>query len=156
MSHSEAQIEQHLRPVVEVLRQGLGADLTALVLFGSRARGYATLESDWDFLLIARDPPARPLQRHFHLKALLPEHWRARVSILAKTPQEFEVGLPSLYLDIALDAVVLYDPQGYLRRRLADIRRAIARLNLQRECQGRDLIWRGAPTPWSLRWEELP
>lgn len=155
MSHSEAQIEQRLRPVVEALRHGLGADLTALALFGSRARGDATPESDWDILLIARDLPARPLQRHFHVKALLPEHWRARVSILAKTSQEFEARLPSLYLDIALDAVVLYDPQGYLRARLADIRRAIARLNLQRERQGRDLIWRGAPMPWSLHWEEL-
>lgn len=80
MSHSEAQIEQYLRPVVEALCQGLGADLTALALSGSRARGDATSESDWDVLLVARDLPMRPLQHHFHLKALLPEHWRARVS----------------------------------------------------------------------------
>jgi len=44
-----------LTPVVSALREGLGDDLVALVLFGSRARGDHYPQSDWDLLLIAPD-----------------------------------------------------------------------------------------------------
>ena len=95
-----------LTEAVQALRQGLGEDLVAVVLYGSRARGEADLESDWDLLVIARNLPEKSLQRHFRLKALLPDAWRGRVAALAKTPDEFEACLPALYLDIALDGVV--------------------------------------------------
>jgi hypothetical protein len=38
---------------------------------------------------------------------------------LAKTPQEFEEKISSLYLDIAQDGKILFDPQGYADQRLA-------------------------------------
>ena len=62
--------------------------------------------------MVARNLPEKPLQRHFRIKSLLPDAWRGRVTILAKTPSEFEVRLPALYLDIALDGLVLYDTDG--------------------------------------------
>ncbi len=148
-----------LMPVVDALRQGLGPGLVAVALFGSRARGDAAPESDWDLLVIAEQLPDRPLERHFQLKGLLPESWRARVSILAKTPTEFEARLPALYLDIALDAVILHDPTGYLESRLAYIREQIRRLGLRRERSDSDLVWRWqAPPPrgWSLEWRKEP
>ncbi|MDW8396795.1 MAG: nucleotidyltransferase domain-containing protein [Anaerolineae bacterium] len=79
MSPGEAHVKEALRPVVEALCQGLDGTLVSLALFGSRARGDATPHSDWDLLLIAHDLPARVLQRHFFLKTLLPERWRARL-----------------------------------------------------------------------------
>jgi uncharacterized protein len=58
------------------LKGGLGDKLIAVVLFGSRARGDANEDSDWDLLLIARDLPERVLRRHLWLKGMLPVVWR--------------------------------------------------------------------------------
>ncbi len=144
-------------PVVEALCGGLGPDLVALALFGSRARGEAAPESDWDLLVIAEHLPERPLERHFRLKALLPEAWRAQVAILAKTPAEFEARLPALYLDIALDAIVLYDPRSYLQPRLEYVKALIRHLGLHRERSEGDLVWRWQAIPpqdWRIEWRE--
>ncbi len=77
-----------LNQVVEALKQNLDDRLIAVVLFGSRARGEAQEESDWDLLIIARHLPPRPFQRHRYLKGMLPAIWRGCVSLLAKTPEE--------------------------------------------------------------------
>jgi hypothetical protein len=56
------------------------------------------------------------------------------------------------------DRLVLFDPQGYLSRRLSLIRRLIERKGLIRERRGRDLIWRWREYPgpnWSLEWSDL-
>jgi predicted nucleotidyltransferase len=142
-----------LAPVVEALSNGLGNDLLAVVLFGSQARGEATPESDWDLLVIARNLPSKTLARHFALKVMLPEAWRGRISLLAKTPQEFGSCLPALYLDIALDGIVLFDPQEYITPRLEWIRRQIQLYRLERQRLGRDLMWHGTPFAWSPKWE---
>ncbi len=159
MLQSVPDLVMTLRPVVQALRRGLGNDLVSVTLFGSRARSEAGPESDWDLLIIAHDLPPKPLERHFRLKALLPDGWRARVALLAKTPAEFEARLPALYLDIALDGVVLYDAEGYIAPRLAYIRERMTRLGLQRQRTNGDLTWRwraGPPPAWSLEWEERP
>jgi len=139
--------------VIEALRNGLGDDLLAVVLFGSRARGEATAESDWDLLLIARNLPSKTLARHFYLKTMLPASWRARVSLLAKTPQEFEAHIPPLYLDIALEGIVLYDPKHYITPRLAWLRRQIEARGLRRRHLGRDLVWDSPSPAWAFGWE---
>jgi hypothetical protein len=80
------------------------------------------------------------------------------VSLLAKTPEEFMAGLPDLYLDIALDGVILYDTGDYMTERLESLRALIRRKGLRREREGRDLIWRWEHPPgpdWSLEWEEV-
>ncbi|NUQ38242.1 MAG: nucleotidyltransferase domain-containing protein [Caldilineales bacterium] len=139
------------------LHRNLGADLVAVALYGSRARGDATEWSDWDLLVIARNLPQRHLDRHFFMKKMLPEGWRGLASVLAKTPEEFTAHLPALYLDIALDAVILFDTNGYLASRLTRLRRLIARVGLYREQTGADFAWRWRTSPglgWSLQWED--
>ncbi len=145
--------------IVSGLREGLGGDLVAVVLFGSRARGEAREGSDWDFLVVARDLPGGTLERAFRLKKMLPPPYRGEASLLAKTPEEFVAGLPDLYLDIALDGVILHDPDGYMAERLGYLRALIRRKGLRREKEGRNLIWRWERPPgpdWSLQWEETP
>jgi uncharacterized protein len=145
--------------VVLELGEGLGDDLVAVVLFGSRARDEAREGSDWDFLVVARNLPERTLERAFRLKKMLPPLYRGEASLLAKTPDEFTAGLPDLYLDIALDGVVLHDTDGYMTERLEVLRTLIRRKGLRREKEGRDLIWRWEQPPgpdWSLEWEEAP
>jgi len=153
MSPSEEALLARLAPVLEALRNGLGDDLLAVVLFGSQARGEADPQSDWDLLVIACNLPSKTLARHFYLKTMLPAAWRARISLLTKTPQEFESRLPPLYLDIALDGIVLFDRQEYITRRLEWIRQQIQRHHLQRLRLDRDLMWHGASPISTLGWE---
>jgi len=142
---------------VVALRTALGDRLVAVVLFGSRARGDAESSSDWDLLVITEGLPEKLLERHFFLKRLLPPGCGEAVSLLAKTPAEFEAHLPALYLDIALDGQNLYDPQGYAAQKLSILRRLIERAGLYRErTEAGDLWrWRQKPSgPWALEWEE--
>ena len=153
----QAEASASLPDVVAALKGGLGDKLTAVVLFGSRARGDANEDSDWDLLLIARDLPERVLRRHLWLKGMLPVVWRGQATILAKTPAEFDASLPSLYLDIALDGILLYDTDRFLASRLARLRRLIETRGLRREASQRDLVWRWDRFPgfdWSLEWEK--
>src|SRR5919199_1813217 len=144
-----------LNGVVSKLREGLGGDLVAVVLFGSRARREAHEGSDWDVLVIARRLLGRTLERAIWLKRMLPPEYRGEVSLLAKTPKEFMSNLPDLYPDIALDGIVLYDTDEYMAKRLRFLKALIRRRGLQREREGGDLIWREPHgTDCSLEWEE--
>jgi predicted nucleotidyltransferase len=157
-NQEKEQLRQVLSAVVTALRQGLGDNLVAVVLFGSRARGDATEASDWDLLVIARHLPPSFFQRHLQLKALLPIEWRGRVALLARTPAEFEAHLTSLMLDIALDGVVLDDPEGYAAEQLARLRKLIESKGLHRKQKGKDFIWNWERFPgfdWSLEWEAV-
>jgi predicted nucleotidyltransferase len=140
---------------VAALSEALGERLVAVVLFGSRARGDAKPESDWDLLVIAEGLPERTLDRHLFLKRSLRPGSRGPVSMLARTPAEFEGHLPSIYLDVAIDGEILYDPVGYARDRLSRVRRIIARCGLYREhTPAGDLwTWKREPTRrWVLHW----
>ena len=143
--------------VVSKLREELGDDLVAVVLFGSRARGEAREGSDWDVLIIACRLPERTLERAIQLKRMLPPDYRGEVSLLSKTPEEFMSNLPDLYLDIALDGIVLYDTGEYMAKRLGFLKALIQRKGLQREKEDGDLIWRQlTASNWTLEWEEIP
>lgn len=55
--------EPDLRTLIEHIHCHLGQCLDAAVLFGSRARGEANEESDWDLLIVVEDLPRSPLGR---------------------------------------------------------------------------------------------
>ncbi len=152
-SHQEQEI---LRQIVSALREGLGNRLVAVILFGSRARGDASDSSDWDILVIAEDLPSKVFARRALLLQALPQRYRGAISVLAKTPEEFEAHLPSLYLDIALDGRILYDWQNYAAQKLAALRRLIQRVGLYRERTPAGDVWRWRKEPvarWALQWE---
>jgi predicted nucleotidyltransferase len=158
-SKKQAGSLSQLANVLDALRHGLGEDLVSVVLFGSRSREEAGPESDWDLLVLARSLPERTMQRHFFLKRMLPEVWRGRIALLAKTPNEFEARLPALYLDIALDGIVLHDTEGYMAKRLHQLRDLLEQRGLRRERVGREMAWRWKQFPgfdWSLGWEAEP
>jgi uncharacterized protein len=137
------------------LRGALGERLIAVVLFGSQARGDATPESDWDLLVIARELPENHWERHLFFVNALPVSSRSGISILARTPEEFEKRIPSLHLDIALDGKILYDPLHYAAAKLSQIRNLIQKAGLARErTEAGDLwLWEKQPTgPWALEW----
>ena len=146
--------------VVGALKDGLSGRLVAVVLFGSRARGEGSETSDWDLLLIAEGLPAKTFDRSLYLKQLIPLEWRGRVSMLAKTPEQFHGAISSLYLDVALDGQILYDPRGFAVSRLGALRRGIEHLGLRRERIPEGFDWRWEKTPaasWPLSWPtEVP
>jgi hypothetical protein len=87
---------------------------------------------------------------------MLPAAERGWISLLAKTPQEFEASLPALYLDIALDGIVLFDPDHYIADKLVILRHLIGEKGLRRERAGQDLVWRWREFPgfgWAVEWE---
>jgi predicted nucleotidyltransferase len=149
--------EAILFQLVMALQEGLGERLVAVVLYGSRARDQAREASDWDLFVIATDLPARLWERHLLLKRFLPALYRGAVSLLAKTPQEFEKKIFSLYLDIAQDGKILFDPQGYAHRRLAALQRLMAETGLYRKESRGGQVWRWQQKPrqpWELQWRE--
>jgi predicted nucleotidyltransferase len=149
---------QAIAEVVAALRQGLGDNLVAIVLFGSRARDEADETSDWDLLVIAHHLPEKLFQRHLQLKAMLPVGWRGQVSLLARTPEEFTASLPALFLDIALDGIVLYDIDNYVAKRLTGLKRLLEKRGLHRERVQHEMVWRWQRFPgfdWALEWEAV-
>ena len=159
---SDSSEKQHdtnlLTEVIAALEQNLGDALVSVILFGSRARGDSHKSSDWDLLVIAHDLPLKLFERHAKLKTSLPVAWRADVAVLSKTPQEFETHLPSLFLDIALDGIILYDTNNYAREKLTKLKQFIQQQGLHREKIEHDWFWRWEHFPgfnWSLNWEEV-
>ncbi len=146
-----------LAPVLEALRNGLGDALLAVVLFGSRARGEAGPESDWDLLVIAENLPDSPWQRQKQILSLLPQAWRHQVNVLAYTSSEWFARVTPLALEIALDGIVLYDnTHALLPARLAALRKRLSDLGLERQAIGEGewvWLWRDEPQRhWRLEW----
>ena len=133
MAAKGQKIKEALRPLVESLREGMGQNLIALVLFGSRARGEQRWGSDWDIFVLARSLPVSPMKRYAGLRSLRNEEPDGGVSFLAKTQMEFEEGFPSFYPDLALDGVILHDTDGYMEAKLRRIREIIKETGLKRE-----------------------
>lgn len=140
---------------LDALKAGLGENLPAVALFGSRARAEQRPGSDWDLFVLANTLPLHPLDRQTYLKAMLPLRARTKVSVLAKTQKEFESDLLPVYLDIASDAIILFDPQGYLSARLQEVREIIQSDGLQRRRLKGEGMWDWVEPPrgvWEVTW----
>lgn len=146
-----------LEQVVKVFREELGDSFLGAALFGSSARGEARIDSDWDVFIIADDLPANAFERQMFLRALLPREVGTKVSVMAKTREEFERRLLPIYLDIATDAVILFDPKGYLKKKFERIREILRKEGLVRKRVHDTWVWawkspRGRC--WELDWYE--
>lgn len=148
--------EQFLNDIVGVFKDHMGSDLVAVVLYGSWARGESRPGSDVDLLLIARNLPSDRLARAHYVHRLVVGRFRPRVSVLAKEPTEFEGYFPALYLDIGLDGIILYDPEGYMAGKLARIREIIEEAGLYRVRRDGELMWLWKRQPtlhWAIEWD---
>lgn len=114
--------------VVAQAADQFGADLRAVLVFGSWARGEAGDDSDVD-LLIVIDPGValvRSLYRTWD-EAAVPLTWDGRrLEVHFVHPPEAEEAPSALWAEAALDGLVLFDPGFDLSRRLIRIRKRIA------------------------------
>lgn len=156
-----AHLEAPLRELVDFLAQELGEDFVALALYGSRARGTAGEDSDVDLFLVAKNLNERLWTRDREMGRLTREVGPRRKSILSKTPEEFLSGFPSYYLDLGLDAIVIYDTDGFLADALKRIREITEEAGLRRRWLDEEQYayvwdWTGRkpiPGKWSVTWE---
>jgi predicted nucleotidyltransferase len=130
--------------VIGSLSRGLGKRLVAVALFGSRARGEARPDSDWDLLIVADGLPSSPFRRRMDIGNLLPAECRARVSVLPRTRAELLEHVSSLSLDIAVDGNIWHDPSGWLAHRLQAVRRHLEKAGLQRWHRTEGDVWIGS------------
>jgi len=140
---------------VEALKAALGERLVSVVLFGYRARGEGSGDSDWDMLVIAEGLAKSYWERHRVFYQAL-SNVGGTVSAVAKTPKEFSSYLAPLYLDVALDGQILFDRNGYVSGKLGELRRIITQAGLYRERTASGDIWRWKVQPvqpWAVEWE---
>lgn len=145
-----------IRQALNAWKVGLQARLVAVALFGSRARGEERVGSDWDLFVLAESLPQDPLDRQLYLKSMLPLSLASKVSVLAKTPAEFEKELLSVYLDIAADGVLIFDPHKYLGPRLEQVRQIARNAGLQRRRWKGEWVWKWKDSPrpgWEVNWQ---
>jgi len=149
-------IEPICQAVVQRLRETLGEKLIGVALFGSYARGDYHPGSDLDLLVIAEGLPAHPVERIQWLYNLVVSVAKKRVGFVAWTPTEFSHAFPSLYLDLGLDARILFDPSGFLSAGLKRVREIIEEAGLYRTQNGRNFAWRFKKPPqrgFQINWE---
>lgn len=140
--------------VVSHYRALLGEALDGIVLYGSRARGDAREDSDLDLFLVAEGLASDRFERARQLSPPLLGAEDPSVSVRALTPQEFDLDISPLDLDIATDGKILYERGNEMSRRLAIIRQRIEEAGLYRDD---DLVWRWRKEPkrarWAIRWD---
>jgi predicted nucleotidyltransferase len=142
--------------VVKRLREEFTDKLLGVILFGSRARKESRDDSDYDlFIILNIFLPISPFKRHKMIMSKLID--KGRVNFIIRTKEEFERDFPSLYLDLAMDGVILYDKDDYTRLRLERIRKLIDKAGLVRKKKhyGFDWCWKKQPKvyPWRIDWE---
>jgi predicted nucleotidyltransferase len=142
--------------LIEHLKTAFGDDFIALALFGSLARGEGDERSDLDIFCIIDNLPGKIYERKKLLSKIITKHIQRRFSIIAKTHSEFLDHFSSLYLDLGLDAKIIYDRDDFLKKKLKRIRNILEKAGLKRERDGRDFFWNWKTTPsqgWEIDWQ---
>jgi len=106
------------------IQKKLKGQLRALVLYGSSARGEIKEGSDIDLYIIADGLPDDRVERSLYLARLVAEcGFERKISLRGKRPEELNDILP-LYLDIAEDGLILYDPDMLARLFFQKVKKA--------------------------------
>jgi hypothetical protein len=135
--------ERYLKLLCDCFRETVKTmDVESFAIYGSVARGRAALNSDIDIMLISDDLTgslgARIEKLYGIEEALRPElEWlsknriRAGLSFYPLRKSEAQ-RLPSLFLDLTDDGVILYDRNRFLEATLLELKMKLLRLGARR------------------------
>lgn len=137
--------------VTEETRSHYGDRLISVVLYGSVARGTMRPDSDIDLLIVATPLPHGRMarMREFEgideaiasdLKAAARMGVRTDLSPIIKTPEEVGYGSP-LFLDMTLEARILFDRDGFFGRYLQGLKQRLQDLGSQRKQLAGGYYW---------------
>ena len=146
-----AYLQTLARQYTEQLKSTLGEQLVSVILFGSVARGEAGPYSDVDLFIVLEDAPRGMIRR----RALLEPARQALTPMLEKlwgngiytdfveiirTRNEALYFHP-VYLDMTLEAIFLYDKEGFMTEVLEQLRKRLQALGAQRKRLGKVWYW---------------
>ncbi|MCY4376318.1 MAG: nucleotidyltransferase domain-containing protein [Spirochaetaceae bacterium] len=134
-----------VRPLTDALMAEVHAEigdrLTAVVLYGSVARGEAHRWSDIDLFVVHRGDRETVSEAFLHAKLRLRNQRLAReltargvptVPVAVYRSEEELVDTPWLMLDMTHHGILLFDPRGVLGRKLARLRARLEELGSRR------------------------
>lgn len=145
-----------LKQIVKIYKGYLGNSLFSMVLFGSHARGDAKKTSDYDLFIIADGLPLKPFQRKLFIRKPLQGQFEERLCIIAKTREEMLNNFPSLFLDIGLDGIILFDKEEFFKHLQIKIKEIIHQAGLKRKRRNGEFSWEWKNPPqkgWEITWE---
>ena len=132
-----------LEHIVVGLIQNFWTRVISIVLFGSVAAGKARPESDVDLLIVIEDLPENYSERlkifrkaTEGIEEITLDLWRKYriyplVSPVILTPEEAEKTQP-FYLDMIETSVIILDKNGFMKRKLEDLRGRLSQLGARR------------------------
>jgi predicted nucleotidyltransferase len=152
----KASFDTVLASVTDACRSCYGLRLISLAVFGSVARGAMRPDSDIDLLLVVDPLPAGRLKRMEEFEkvetALVEELERCKregihtsLSPVFKTVEELRRG-SLLFLDMTLEARILYDPHAVLGDYLKALAARLQVLGSRRVRRAGGYYWRLTPT----------
>ncbi|MEM2144331.1 MAG: nucleotidyltransferase domain-containing protein [Candidatus Jordarchaeaceae archaeon] len=117
---------------VNCLVEELGVRLLGLALFGSIARGEGSEKSDLDFFVVTQGLEGDREQRKRKIyNTLAPVNKRFRRDVSVYTLEESEItDVTPLLINIAHDAIILFDPKEYLKKLFTRVREAVKKAGL--------------------------
>lgn len=134
----------YLEALTKALVERFGDSLLAIVLYGSVARGTASATSDLDLLIVQRGASPsyyerlkpvleveRALEEGETFQALVQQGLSPSVSPLFLSEEEAGENR-YIFLDMVEEAVVLFDPEGFFTRRMAELRERLKELGARR------------------------
>lgn len=135
----------------ELAQQILGDHLVSMALYGSVARGQAGPRSDIDLFVMLADAPAGMFRRRAllepvrervtpELEALWSQGIYADFVEVIRTRQE-ALEFHPLYLDMSVDAKLLFDRDGFLEEILERVREKLQAMGAQRRALGTSWYW---------------
>lgn len=136
-----------LRKQIEELKEKIityyGNRLVSMVIFGSFARGTATLQSDIDILLIIKRLPKRKMKRIEEFIDNVENNLKnvsCYISPIIKTPEEASKGSP-LFLDMVYESLILNDKNDFFQNIINKLKHRLEDLGSKRVFKGNRWYW---------------
>jgi len=142
------------QPMIQNLISAFGERLKSVVLFGSQARSKQVLKRDHDILVVVENLPQKPLQRLKEMRKTI-LNIPLEINFIAKTPEEVEINLTPLMLEICVDGICFYGEDYFDNYRQRGLR-ALNQSGLKRKRVGKEWYWQFEGIPknnWELTWD---